>query len=530
MSMSIQNRRRSRDESENISEQKTPKKSVDRNVKKINDCSHNIHSIGLERLKELKRQFLENENNRFVQNTLCTNSLHNVCENRQFMQSRDNNFSHVLDPKLAVSNQGLSGRCWLFALSNVMRHELIRMLKLPFDFEFSESYLSFYEKMEKCNNVLTYFLDKDKIDVNDRKTSSKLDSIEDGGFWVTCANLVRKYGIIPKVCFKESAHSYETEELNKILGYKVRESCLILTQEPDRNVRMQMKEAMMKDIYSILVKMLGCPPAVDEKIEWSFMLREDLIDKLERENRREETQRFETFQRKQTIHVTPHQFYQKLIIHDLDDYYRFSNDPRNVYGKYYQSFEEDFVVGGERNGYYNLPMDQIIKMCTLSIKNNTPVQFDCDVAKYLHHEEELLDTRCFDYESVFKMNFNGLNKEQRMQVGDSNANHAMILVGINEEHQCHQTCNSKNPEGLGVCNCRGRKVVTKFKIENSWGRVYCHAITDEDKGYYTAGLDWFNNYVYTVVIHKDFVDPKLRYQYNRQKMTPITLPENDMMA
>lgn len=520
----MQKQRRQRDGDD--SEIKIVKKR--RNV----DDGHNINAIDSNLLKDFKDDFLKNDDNKLIQNALTANSLHDLCVNRHFMQSRNNHFSHVLDPKLTVANQGLSGRCWVFALYNVMRHEIIRKLQLPLDFEFSESYLSFYEKIEKCNNILTYFLDKDEININDIGIREKLlGCTEDGGFWVTCSNLIKKYGIIPKVCFKESTHSYDTKELNEILGYKIKEFCLSLTREKDRAERLNMKDAMMKDVYSILVKMIGCPPNLNEKVEWSFVLREDLQDTLDRETRRKRKNKFETLEIKKSLHVSPREFYKMLIVHDLDDYYRFSHDPRNLYAMYYQSHEADIVIGGEKNGYYNISMDEIIKMCTNSIKDNTPVQFDCDVVKYLNVDEELLDTRVYDYENIFRMKFDTLSKEDRMKVVDSWANHAMILVGVNEERDCQEGCERKT-SSLGICNCNGKKIVTKFKIENSWGRSLSSILADEsdDSGYYTAGLDWFQNYVYNVVIHKNHVPKKLRERYHRMKQNPVILPENDIMA
>ena len=202
-----------------------------RRHRSMDDGNNDSNSVDLAQLKTLKMEFLKNADNKLIQNALCANSLHDVCVNREFMQSRNDHFSHVLDPILEVSNQGLSGRCWGFAVYNVMRHEIIRKLQLPLDFEFSESYLSFYEKIEKCNNILTYFLDKDIINADDLNIRCKLMGVEDGGHWVTCVNLIKKYGIIPKICFKESTHSYCTDELNNILGYKIKEFSLRLTQE-----------------------------------------------------------------------------------------------------------------------------------------------------------------------------------------------------------------------------------------------------------------------------------------------------------
>src|SRR5665647_3640594 len=82
----------------------------------MDDGKHDINSVDLAQLKALKAAFLKCTDNKLIQNALCANSLHDVCVNREFMQSRNNHFSHVLDPKLTVSNQGLSGRCWGFAV------------------------------------------------------------------------------------------------------------------------------------------------------------------------------------------------------------------------------------------------------------------------------------------------------------------------------------------------------------------------------------------------------------------------------
>jgi bleomycin hydrolase len=495
----------------------------DQNEKKIANPNLNENSVKPNKLISLKQQFYQNENNRVIQNALCSNSLWCISENREYMQSRDDHFSHSLDPKLIVSNQGLSGRCWLFALLNVMRHELVRAAQLPLDFELSEAYLTFYEKLEKCNFVLNKFMDKNEINSHDLKTQYLLTGgHDDGGTWITCANLIRKYGIIPKSCFKESCHSFDTDELNEILGSKLREFIFQLVNEKNKTKRKEMKEKMMSDIYTILAKMLGTPPSIDEKIEWSYLLRLDINEKLERELKRKKGGgNFETLEIKKTVHVTPHEFYKNFIVSDLDDYFLFSNDPRNQYHQYYQSNTEDVVIEGERNGFYNLPIDDMINLCVASIRGNTPIQFDCDVSKYLHTDENLFDKKCFNYDLLFNMKFETLNKEERMKVLDSGANHAMIIVGVDCKNEIDPDDSKKIKE-----------IPIKFKIENSWGRKYDMPILSDgdDSGHYTMTTEWFKEYVYNIVIHKDFVSKALQKKYYLAKAKPITLPENDIMA
>ena len=57
-------------------------------------------------------------------------------------------------PTLEVTNQKSSGRCWLFAATNVLRERIAQARDLE-TFELSQSYLAFWHKFERCN----YFLE-----------------------------------------------------------------------------------------------------------------------------------------------------------------------------------------------------------------------------------------------------------------------------------------------------------------------------------------------------------------------------------
>jgi bleomycin hydrolase len=428
-----------------------------------------------------------------------------VSEVREYMQSRDNEFSHTLDPELEISNQGLSGRCWMFAVLNVMRHELIRKFNLTHEFELSESYLCFYEKLEKCNYFLSEFMDADGLDVsNERVRNLLLGGCDDGGLWVTCANLIKKYGIVPKSSYRESINSFSTETMNSTINHKLREFSLKLTSEKDKNKRVVMKSKMMEEIYNMLCKMLGTPPNPNEKFKWSFILYLDLTKQLEREKKRRKTgHKYENLQIKNTFEITPVEFYEQFIVNSLDDYVKLGNDPRNEYGKYYQSHDRDVVVEGTRNGFYNVPMEVLRDACLKSIVDNTPVQFDCDVGKYLNPDEELLDDKCYDYNLVFGSNFDNMSKEQMMRCFESYPNHAMVLVGVDMDQE---------------------ENVSKWKIENSWGR------NDETTGYWTMSHEWFNKYVFNVVVNKKYIPEELLEKYETEAKQPITFPEFDLMG
>ena len=47
----------------------------------------------------------------------------------------------------SITNQRRSGRCWMFAALNTLRYEVMHQWNLD-DYEFSETYLFFWEAME----------------------------------------------------------------------------------------------------------------------------------------------------------------------------------------------------------------------------------------------------------------------------------------------------------------------------------------------------------------------------------------------
>jgi len=165
------------------------------------------HVLKIDDLVTMKNKFNENLTNILMQNSLCANHVENVTENREYMQSRDKEFSHNIEPELYVSDQGLSGRCWLFSVLNVMRHELVNKFNLVRDFELSENYVGFYSKLEQANYFLTEICKIENYDPLDRDISELMHKpSRDGGWWISCANLIKKYGIIPKECYRESLH------------------------------------------------------------------------------------------------------------------------------------------------------------------------------------------------------------------------------------------------------------------------------------------------------------------------------------
>jgi len=254
---------------------------------------------------------------------------------RQALASRDARiddahiFNHVLDFKTGpVTNQKSSGRCWLFATTNVLRYNIMKTLKLK-DFQLSQSYLFFWDKLNKANYFLELSIEHADTPIDDRLVNHLSDDlISDGGQWDMAVNLIEQYGIVPQTIYPESLHSSLSSPLNALLKTKLREHSLILRdlsaslkvsavpQELAVATLRAKKEALMKEIYTIMTATLGVPPSTDKKFVFEYLDKDDKFGKWE---------------------GTPLEFAKEFATkpYPVSDSFSLINDPRNEYSKLY---------------------------------------------------------------------------------------------------------------------------------------------------------------------------------------------------
>ena len=118
----------------------------------------------------------------------------------------------------SITYQKSSGRCWLFSGLNTLRYEMIHRFDLE-DFELSQNYLFFYDKLERSNYFLENMILLAKEPLEGRLMQFLLRSpVEDGGQWDMFANLVRKYGVVPKKAYPDGANSIKSGPFNRYLA------------------------------------------------------------------------------------------------------------------------------------------------------------------------------------------------------------------------------------------------------------------------------------------------------------------------
>src|SRR5271156_4549112 len=154
-------------------------------------------------LERLRKDFAADPVNRLAQNAVTRVTVDDVSINREIVSSIDHSVSTTLDD-WKVTNQQRSGRCWLFAGLNLLRVGVMRKTGLK-DFEFSQNYAMFWDKIERANYFLEAIIETADRDIDDRTVAYLLQSVaDDGGQWNMFVAIVRKHGLVPKAFMPET--------------------------------------------------------------------------------------------------------------------------------------------------------------------------------------------------------------------------------------------------------------------------------------------------------------------------------------
>lgn len=455
------------------------------------DVCDYLSDLNANTIKQWDADLQADPKNRIVQNAFSQHTLAEITKKRNLdLTLNDRHLFNVeVDPiglPSFLDNQKSSGRCWIFATSNVIRANIIKKQNLdPNAFQISQAYLYFYDKLEKANLFLENIIDTADSEPLDSRLTQWLisGSVNDGGQWDMISNIIDKYGIVPNEVFPDNANAAASSSLNAILTDKLREYALVLRKlvargTPKRAV-LAAKNGFNKEIYKIIALFLGSPVGPDEKFTWEY---------------KDKNGKF------YSVETTAKEFYKKYAGYNVTQRFSLLNDPRNEYNKLYTVDRLNNVYNGRPIEYVNVDLPVMKKAAIAMLKNNDPVFFGCDVGKFFDGALGIMDTNLFDYELVLGA-APRLTKEERLRTGSSQMTHAMVIAGVH-------------------LDAEGKPV--RWKVENSWGDA------GGDKGWYLMSDDWFDEYVFQVVTSKAYVE-RSHYELWKSKKYEV-LPFYDPMG
>ncbi|KAK5065254.1 hypothetical protein LTR84_001092 [Exophiala bonariae] len=438
-----------------------------------------------------EKELLSDPKNRFALNALLSNDIRTIVANKVATKSDTQTFNVKIPFEGSpVTNQRSSGRCWLFATTNVLRVPIMKKYNLK-EFELSQAYLFFWDKLEKANWFLEQIIDTADQDLDSRLIQELLGApVNDGGQWDMAANLVTKYGLVPQKLYPDSYNAMNSGPLNSILTTKLREDALALralVNKPSvkKSSIIATKAKFIQEVHLVLTLLLGPPPKPDEKFTWEY---------------------YDANEKYYSVSKTPLELAKDIsspsVVRSLNanvsELFSLVNDPRNKYNQLLTVNRLGNVVGGRPITYVNVDMATIKKATIAMLRAGLPVFFGSDVGKFSNSQSGIMDTALYDYGLAFNISLN-LSKSQRLKARESAMTHAMVLTAVQVE------------EGKSV----------RWRVQNSWGE------SAGEKGFFVMTDKWMDEFVYQVVVDPGFVSKEIK---DILKSEPLELPLWDPMG
>lgn len=424
-----------------------------------------MREVSKEKLNEVEKEYLNNPSNTIARRALVKSRMSFISRVNEQTEFTRNMFSIDLKT-LPASDQKMSGRCWIFAGCNVIREKIAKKYNIE-EFELSQNYIAFYDKLEKCNYLLESIISLKDKEKDDRTLDNLLTvGIQDGGQWDLFVNIVNKYGLVPKNAFPETFQSSNTAGIDNLLNKYIRKFAFeIRNSNEDVNSK---KEMFIDNIYKILCSCFGVPPKT-----FSF----EYVDKDKKYNIIKD--------------LTPMSFYKDIVQMDLNEYVSIINSPTDdkPFNKAYTVDYIGNVIEGNEILYLNLEINRLKELTISQLKDGEPVWFGSDCVKSGDADDGIWDDASFDIDTLFQID-SSMTKGAMLDTRESAMNHAMVITGVNLENE--------KP--------------TKWKIENSWGDKKAN------KGYHVATDSWFTKFVYQVVVNKKYLTEEERNVLNTEKI------------
>ncbi|RDF89556.1 aminopeptidase [Leuconostoc mesenteroides subsp. mesenteroides] len=423
------------------------------------------------------RTATDDKHNNIIRRAVTKNGIHSASFDQEIANINTPIFSIDLDTG-KVANQKQSGRCWMFAALNTMRHDIKDRFHISDEFQLSQSYTLFWDKFEKANYFYENVLKTATEPLDSRRVAFLLTTPQqDGGQWDMIVSIIEKYGLVPQSIYPESKASSATTELNNTLNTLLRHDATVLrglvAQQASKDKISNARNEMLANVYRLLSLTLGEPP-----VQFDFEYRDELHNfHVERQ-------------------LTPQDYYQKFVSWDLDEYISVINAPTadKPFDATYNVDMLGNVVVGRDVKHLNVDINKMKASAISQLKDGQSVWFGVDMGPQVDRESGLMASGIFASDDLFNVD-STMTKAQRLDYGESLMTHAMVLTGVDLDENDQPT---------------------KWKVENSWGEKV------GKKGYFTMSDDWMSEYAYQIVVKKEYLSSELVNIYDNSKPTLLS--------
>lgn len=424
--------------------------------------------------------FARSRANRIARNAVTSMGIANAARDQRAAREYRETFGVSLPCAKTVTHQDKSGRCWMFSTLNVLRAKTMRILDVD-DFEFSQAYVTFYEKLEKSNSFLERIIQTVDRPANDRVVNHiTLHHAADGGQFMFCASIVEKWGLVPKSVMPETACTVNTKFMNEALGElliadaaKLRAAYAAGAGADELEAQ---KNEMLAGVHRLLCCCIGEPPATFDftvVVGESAQIDASLVAEPNAAGQRLLRDRG----------ITPLQFVERYVEFNADEYIELTSIPgeSRPFGHLYGIDWFDAVIGGRPLRLLNMEMPVLEHAIIASLKAGVPVYMMCDVGRralrYAQDFKGLMATDALNLEDLFDVDLS-IDRGVSFDLNGTGMSHCMAFQGVELDDD-------------------GDPVM--WRVENS------HGANEDYDGFLHISRDWWRTFGGDIVVERRFV-------------------------
>lgn len=429
-----------------------------------------IKEIQLKDIEQFSNSYNKNFENKKIENKIKKYGLDKVCINKEIIDANPPVFNIELEETKRY-NQNDSLRCWAFSGINVIKRDMANNLNIDImKFELSDNFITFFHRLEKANTAYEEVITAKTTNL--RKLFKKpflKNPVDESGNWQNFVGIVKKYGLVPMEIMPTTIEGKTATKVTNLYTETIRKNLITLAKlknknKPIKEIR-EMKYKMLEENYNFLSKVYGEP---SQKFNYKYKNKNGDIISLN--------------------NITPNQFVEKFLSIDIENFLFISNIP-TWNRKYGQKIKEHQFININKFKYIeylNISSNELKQLAIKQLKDNIPVMVGICITKFADINSGILDTRLYDYEKL--VNYKALSKMEGLSAEDIKLHHWMTITGVQIEED----------------------IPKRWKVEDSYG--------DKKKinGYYIMNDNFFDKYVFTIIIHKKYLSPKQLKLYNNE--------------
>lgn len=429
-----------------------------------------MKNIELKDIENFSKNYNKDPRNKIIEDKIKIDGLEKTCINDEIIKDNTPTFNIELSETKRY-DQKKSLRCWAFSGINVIKRNMAENLNMDImEFELSDNFIAFFHRLEKANILYEKIINSKTLELQKINKKGIFENpVEEVGNFNSFLEIVKKYGLVPMKIMNTTIEGENSVKVTRLYSETVISNAISLLKLRKQNKNLEeirkVKNKMLEENYNFLSKVYG-EPVRNFDYEYTDKFGNNIVLK----------------------NMTPNEFVKKYLTLDIENYIFVSNVPKwnTKCNQKLKDMSSINICNMKYTEVLYISSNELKELAIKQLKDNIPVMVGIYIRKFADDNTGILDTRLYDYENL--VNYKRLNKEDSISTGDIYLHHWMTITGVQIENNMPK----------------------RWKVENSYG--------DNEKlnGYYIMNDNYFDEYVFTIIIHKKYLSDKQLDIYNKK--------------